>query len=249
MKFAAFDLEIAKPVEGDDWKGQRPLGISCAAVLPDGMEPYFWTGKPQLSQSGVKSSVKMLYWLIEKGYTVVTWNGAAFDFDILAEESGEHEACAQLAMNHVDLMAIVVATQGHYLGLDKAAVGCGVESKLKSVTLKDGSTHEAMNGAAAPELWQAGETEAVIEYLKQDVRTTLAVAQNWAETMSFAWTTGSGRFKREYIPGVWGGDLPTVEQLLNWKGRHAVDTSWMSSPPDLDVMLSWTGWGVHIFEG
>ena len=43
-KYLAFDIEIAKPlVGGDDWKAQRPLGISCAATLrSDQEEPTLW---------------------------------------------------------------------------------------------------------------------------------------------------------------------------------------------------------------
>ena len=250
MKFAAFDLEIAKPVEGDDWKAQRPLGISCAAVAvseqPRGWKHaedgvLVWSDKPQLSGGGLNALVSNLAELASTGYTIVTWNGASFDFDILAEESGKHKLCAELALNHVDLMAIVVACKGHYLSLDKAAVGAGVPSKLKTVTLNDGTVYDQMNGADAPDLWAAGETDAVIEYLKQDARTTLSVAKAWQKTNRVEWRSNSHRRQRFNIPDMvaWSGKLPTVQQLLDWPGRHDVDTSWMSNPPSLDEMTAW----------
>lgn len=250
MKFAAFDLEIAKPVKGDDWKAQRPLGISCAAVAvseqPRGWKHaedgvWVWSDKPQLSGGGLNALVTNLAELAHMGYTIVTWNGAAFDFDILAEESGEYELCAELVLNHVDLMTIVVACRGHYLSLDKAAVGAGVPGKLKSVTLNDGTVHDQMNGADAPKLWAAGETDAVIEYLKQDAKTTLAVAKAWQKTKRVEWRSNSRRPQMFSIPSspAWNNQLPTVQHCLDWSGRHEIDTSWMSNPPSLDEMTAW----------
>lgn len=34
----------------------------------------------------------------KEDYTLLTWNGCGFDFDILAEESGMHEQCKALAV-------------------------------------------------------------------------------------------------------------------------------------------------------
>jgi hypothetical protein len=45
-------------------------------------------------------------------YTIVTWNGTGFDFDILAEESGMLAECKGLAVNHVDMMFHVLCRLG-----------------------------------------------------------------------------------------------------------------------------------------
>jgi len=42
--------------------------------------------------------------MVDKGYTLLTWNGLAFDFDVLSEESGDFDRCRDLALNHVDMM-------------------------------------------------------------------------------------------------------------------------------------------------
>ena len=52
MKFAAFDIEIAKELPDDfgSWERFSPLGISCAAVsLSDADEVKFWKGVPKLN--------------------------------------------------------------------------------------------------------------------------------------------------------------------------------------------------------
>ena len=45
-RYLAFDIESAKiTADTSDWRSQRPLGISCAAVLPaDADEPILWHG-------------------------------------------------------------------------------------------------------------------------------------------------------------------------------------------------------------
>ena len=92
----AFDLETAKvlPKQVGDLLAHRPLGIACAAaVVPGQAAPVTWhgmqDGKPsaRMSRAEVGSMVEQLTSLVNRGLTLVTWNGLAFDFDVLAEES------------------------------------------------------------------------------------------------------------------------------------------------------------------
>jgi hypothetical protein len=95
-RYLAFDIETAKDVPGDDfnWKAHRPLGISCAAALRcDADEPMLWYGKKddgtpagQMSRDEAGDLVRALARLASEGYTLLTWNGLGFDFDVLAEE-------------------------------------------------------------------------------------------------------------------------------------------------------------------
>ena len=52
---------------------------------------------------GPFSFVEYLATQVENGYTIVTWNGLGFDFDILADESQMLAECRQLAIGHVQL--------------------------------------------------------------------------------------------------------------------------------------------------
>jgi len=94
----------------------------------------------------------------------------------LAEESGMVEECGELALNHVDLMLLVTFKKGWYLGLEKALSGAGIAGKVHELQLKNGKMLRGMSGALAPKLWSAGETEAVLTYLRGDVEQTLALA-------------------------------------------------------------------------
>ena len=141
MKLAAFDIEIAKeiPAGAKDWEKFKPLGISCAALAASGEnEVRIWKGMPQLGREGCREIVSDLNAYIEAGYTLLTWNGCKFDFYVLAQETGLYNQCAQMALDHFDLMLMVTFHQGHYLSLQAALDGSGLKGKLKSVSLKDG---------------------------------------------------------------------------------------------------------------
>jgi hypothetical protein len=123
-KFLAFDLETAKVQSPHrrDWKQQRPLGISCAATFCDeAMGPVLWYGRkrqkcpaPQMTAAEARAIVDYLSQRVTMGYTIVTWNGIGFDFDILAEESGLHKQCKSLALGHVDMMFQVLCQFGFW---------------------------------------------------------------------------------------------------------------------------------------
>jgi hypothetical protein len=208
MKLAAFDMEIAKvlPEGTRDLKHYRPLGISCAAVrLDDGRELIFQsaTESTTISPEGCREVVNALSRLAAEGFTLVTWNGAGFDFDILAEESGDLAGCATLARQHVDMMLIVVVLRGHFLGLDAAAKGMGVTGKLKRVALNDGRILDTMTGAMAPSLWSKGEREAVLAYLSEDVRVTLELAQAIFVQRRLVWRSKRGDLNQFTVPKLY----------------------------------------------
>lgn len=208
MKLAAFDLEIAKvlPDGEQDLKRHRPLGISCAAVrMDDGRELVFQSAPETttISPAGCREIVATLSQLAAEGYAIVTWNGAGFDFDILAEESGDRAGCATLARQHVDMMLIVVALRGHFLGLDAAAKGMGVTGKLKHVVLNDGRILDSMTGAMAPSLWNEGEREAVLAYLSEDVRVTLELAQAINAQRRLSWRSKRGDLNQLTVPKLY----------------------------------------------
>ncbi len=125
-KYLAFDIEIAKvlPDDADDLKAHRPLGISCAAVLAeDEDQPHLWYSNdtnglpaPKMSRRDVGELVAFLMRQAASGYTILTWNGLSFDFDILAEEAGRLADCQQLAIDHVDMMFHVFCLKGFAMG-------------------------------------------------------------------------------------------------------------------------------------
>lgn len=234
MKLAAFDLEIAAVVAGndDDWAHQPDLGISCAAIAGSpGLGEKFFSAPGRLSRESARQLVHELLGLMRQGVRIVTWNGCGFDFRILAEESGMQDECAFLALNHSDLMLIVTFTKGWYLGLDKALMGAGLKGKLKEVALKDGRKLSGMEGAMAPRLWAQGEHEAVLAYLRDDVVQLLGLAEHVNAVRRISWISSTNR--RQQVTVL---RLLTVAECF---GLPQPDTSWMKDPPERLQFVAW----------
>lgn len=230
-KYVAFDIETAKIVPGDDfhWQPHRPLGIACIASLASGeAAPRIWLtrdaeGQPagQMSAADLAAFVDFLVDAAGQGAAALSWNGLAFDFDILAEESQLLESCRKLALGHVDMMFQVVCEKGFPVSLQSAASGLGVPGKLAGVA-----------GVDAPVLSAQGKHDKVMEYVAQDVRTTLAVAEEAERRRMFAWTTRKGTVSTMPLKRGW----LSVEEALK---LPLPDTSWMSSPPVREEYLWW----------
>ena len=232
-KYLAFDIEIAQKLpEGErDWKAHRPLGITCAATLTGGEEELLlWhsltdDGHPadRMSQQDTARLVDYLITKAGGGYTILTWNGLGFDFDILAEESGMFKECKRLAfeMDHVDMMFHVFCQLGYPVGLDRAAKGMGLAGKP-----------EGMNGALAPRMWAEGRYRQVLDYVAQDARTTLELAQTCEERGYLRWITRRGSGRKMDLPSGW----LTVREAL---ALPKPDTSWMSNPWPRSKFTDW----------
>lgn len=230
-KYLAFDIETAKDVPGPDfnWKPHRPLGIACAAAIPcDSHEPTIWygtnaTGTPaaRMSRDDCQNVVSHLARMVSEGYTLLTWNGLGFDFDVLSEESGAFDECKHLAMNHVDMMFHVFCDRGFPVALDKAAQALGISGKPVG-----------MSGMLAPQLWAQGRHQEVIDYVVQDVRLPLQVAQICEQSRSFKWMTRSGTVSSFDLKTGW---LAVSDALL----LPEPDTSWMDAPIPRQQFTQW----------
>lgn len=221
-KYLAFDLETAKVVQGRSFSlaKERPLGITCIATLKSGEEsPGLWyssdaQGKPepQMNTADLERFIESLDEAVADGFTVVTWNGLGFDFDVLAEESCKLNACRQLARSHVDMLYHVFCEKGFPVSLSNAAAGLEVESKSGDV-----------DGMDAPVLWAEGRHQEVLDYVAQDVRATLAVALAAEERRQFRWITAKGRTSYFPLRDGWI-NVETAKKLPE------PDTSWMDRP-------------------
>ncbi|MCI0493220.1 MAG: ribonuclease H-like domain-containing protein [Planctomycetes bacterium] len=221
-KYLAFDLETSKDVPGEDfnWKPHRPLGISCAAAFPvDAKKPILWHGKnangdptERMSKAEARRLVQELLRYVANGYTVLTWNGLGFDFDILAEESATRDECKELALNHVDMMFHVFCDRGFPVALDKAAQALAIPGKPPG-----------MSGLLAPQLWAQGRYRDVLDYVAQDVRIALQVALKCEERRRFEWITRKGTTSSINLARGW----LIVREAFR---LPEPDTSWMDSP-------------------
>ncbi len=229
--YAALDLETgAEMPEGENWRDHRPLGITCAALYSPALgEPVSWTGTDpdgeiadRMSEEELRLLVRMLLHLQEdRGFTLLTWNGAGFDFDVLAEESGMPEECRRLALNHVDPMFHLLCKRGFPLGLDAAARGMGLTGKT-----------EGMDGGAAVRMWKEGEREDVIAYCENDARATWETAAAAEESRSLKWTSRSGNKRSLSLLAGW----LTVRQAMK---LPLPDTGWMDNPLTREAVAGW----------
>lgn len=231
-EYIAFDLEIANPFPDgvDDWRPYRPFGISCAASLTSAGESRVWHGAPdaagtpgdRMSRDEVSALIRHLEEAVAAGATLLTWNGAGFDIDVLAEESGLGHRCRDLALGHVDMMFHFFCLQGYALSLDRAARGMGLTGKTPG-----------MNGALAPRYWAEGRRSEVLDYVRQDVRTTLDLALAVEQRRALTWIDTKGRAQRLPVPHGWltvrramALPLPDVRWMRNpWPRRRF--TGWM----------------------
>jgi len=235
-KFLAFDIETAKvvPEATDDILSCRPLGISCAAAVAEDMdEPLVWYGigtpeRPsvQMDRVDVVKLVQDLCSYMEKGYTIVTWNGAGFDFDVLSEESGLYSECVQLAEAHVDMLFHALCVLGHRISLQKASEGMSLRGKMADVSAID-----------APIMWASGDWRKVLDYCIQDVRATLDLARECENQRELRWVTAKGALRKMPLDTGW----LSVGKALR---LPAVDASWMSDPPDRHNIIKWMARGV-----
>jgi hypothetical protein len=230
-RYLAFDIETAKDIPGEDfnWRPHRPLGITCAATLSsDSGEVRLWHGTthkgapaPRMSQDDVASLVKYLCEMVQEGFTILTWNGLGFDFDILAEESGALTSCHECAIGHVDMMFHIVCCLGYPVALDKGAQAMGLPGKPAG-----------MSGVKAPKLWADGQHQQVLEYVAQDVRLVMRIARLCEQQRRFEWITRKGTRSSMPLPKGW----LTVREAC---GLPEPDTSWMSNPLKRRDFTSW----------
>lgn len=230
-KYLAFDIETVKEYpQGDSWRDHRPLGIACAAAQQqDSPNPITWysanpdgTIADSMSQHDVQRLLQdLLRYTTQEGYTLVTWNGLGFDFDVLAEESAQFELCRSLALTHVDMMFHFLCDKGYPVALTTAAKGMNTQDKT-----------EGMSGDLAPKKWAKGERQPVIDYCTQDVRATLDLALACEAKRQLNWTSRSGRANWMKLPAGW---LP-VEQAND---LPLPDTSWMTDPLPREDFTAW----------
>jgi hypothetical protein len=229
-RYVAFDLEIAAliPDGVDDWSPYRPFGITCAATLGSDGVPRVWHGATpeghlaeRMSREEAVELVEYLQEEVEEGKTILTWNGAGFDFSVLAEESGMEDACRLLATRHVDMMFHFFCLKGFAIGLDKAAKGMALRGKMPGI-----------DGAKAPHLWQEGKRQEVLDYVSQDVIATMGVCRAVENRGALQWVTSKGT--SQILPFARG--WLTVEDAAR---LPLPDTAWMRNAWPRSKFIGW----------
>ena len=142
--------------------------------------------------------------MADDGFTILTWNGLGFDFDILAEEAAAAASCKECALDHVDMMFHIVCSLGYPVALDKGAQGMGLPGKPAGMT-----------GLQAPKLWAEGRHQEVLDYVAQDVRMAMQIAEAAEKRRKFEWITRKGTKSSMALPKGW----LTVREALTFRNR------------------------------
>ena len=108
---------------------------------------------------------------------------------------------------------------GYGVSLDAAAHGMNLAGKT-------------LNGADAPKMWAEGKRHEVLEYVAQDVRTTLEVALTCEELGKFRWIAKSGKLRSMMLPDGW----LTVDEAQQ---LPVPNTFWMKEPWSRESFTAW----------
>ncbi|GJL53336.1 MAG: hypothetical protein NPIRA02_04680 [Nitrospirales bacterium] len=229
-KYLAFDIETAKilPEDFGELLAHRPLGICCAATWAsqEDAPQLFYSQQPdgtpaaQMNQQDLSAFVDFLLDQAQNGYSILTLNGLGFDFDVLAEESTRWDDCRYLARTHVDILFHIFCEKGFGVGLNAAAKAMGL------------SKPENVDGSVAPQLWKDGDYQRVLDYVAQDCRLTLDIAETSEKNKAFQWITRKGTTGYVDIPSGW----QSVEEAMT---KPLPDTSWMDKPWPRSKFTAW----------
>ena len=176
-----------------------------------------------MSQQEAAALVEYLADQVAEGYTLLTWNGLGFDFDVLAEEAQMLEHCRALALAHVDMMFHAFCQLGHGVGLDAAARGMGLRREARG--------HERRGRSRAV---GGGEAGRGLRYVAQDVQTTLDLAT----ALRSLWRASLGRPQRQGAVDGFAEGMADGSEALE---LPLPDTSWMSDPWSREKFTGWMG--------
>ena len=119
------------------------------------------------------------------------------------------------------MMFHIVCALGYPVALDKGAQGMGFPGKPGG-----------MSGIQAPKMWAEGRHQDVLDYVAQDVRMAIQIAQAAEQRRRFEWITRKGTKSNLPLPKGW----LTVRDALK---LPEPDTSWMTKPLRRKDFMSW----------
>lgn len=224
--YCAFDIETTGLIE----EGKPAPDVTCAAtrLVCDGVETVKSWHSAYADTMTVETMNELIEYLWEqdlRGVTVVTFNGAGFDFRVLFEHT-RNERTRQLAAHHCDLMYQFAVEHGYYASLQSFCEGAKIEGKTGK-------------GVDAIDMWAHGDKDEVLRYCENDVRALGDV---------YAHTKARGGCKRKTKRGtltfaaftIEDGALMSVAVAAERVVKDEVpDTGWMKDPPDLLASVAW----------
>lgn len=230
----SFDIEIYNELPEDGEVNYSEIIPSVAAFTVDGETVEYFYDLPYMT---VETGRKMINQMMEygrNGFSVYAWNGVSFDLRVMGLYTGMIDECSMLALTSIDTMLSLVFRKGFWLGLDKALIGAGLESKTHTVKLNNGSLMFDMDGSKAPQMWRDGEIDAVKQYLSGDVIQPYKLARDIEVRNRIDWTSNAG--KPSFCKGI---SLEPVWSLFYKKLPDPKRLTWLTDRPLRSQFVDW----------
>ncbi|WP_341246870.1 ribonuclease H-like domain-containing protein [Nereida ignava] len=229
--FAAFDIETSGLFDGD-----VPPDVTCCAVrIEASATPHIrlfhsnWAAA--MTTDDLADLVEYLYALHLAGVTIVTFNGAGFDFKVLwAHLCGVPSLCTmlrELVQGHADLMFEFASRHGYYTSMQSLSLGTGLPGK----TGDGGDAIGMWCGAAATATTRA----AVLAYCANDVRCLAELYRHICANGTATRITKAGNHR----VCEFSSPPDTVDAAAARWRRSEVDLSWMTDPPQILEAVAW----------
>ena len=230
--FVAFDIETDGLFEGD-----TPPNITCCAThfvqAEDVVCKVFHSNyAPAMTADDIAAVVEYLCELEGRGAKVVTFNGAGFDFKVVAAHVRElpdvFAKVKMLAKSHTDLMFEFACRHGYYASMSSFCKG-------SELTQKSG------DGADAIEAWM-GETatqetrDGVLSYCLNDVK---CLADLYAFVLAHGYAYRITKTTNRKRPAVFAEPPMSVEKCVAYFICNPPDCGWMQDPPNILAAVEW----------
>jgi hypothetical protein len=229
MKILSFDIEISDVFEmarNEDIEKYAPFHISVAATaIPEGEERLWYSADPDgnpvmnLTPQRAHELLEYLDEMQQKGFMVCAWNGLGFDLKWIGHQAEDMALASRIALKSYDPMFQFLSQAGFPVGLGKVAKAMGI------------SQEKLMDGADAPQRWQDGHYQEVMDYCLGDCQMTNQIVMAIQEAGKVSWVTAKGTTSSKPMPR-----LKSVEEVLK---DPEPDQSWMDKPMPRSKFHSW----------
>ncbi|HNQ23091.1 MAG TPA: hypothetical protein PKK06_08355 [Phycisphaerae bacterium] len=229
MNILAFDIETSNVFDlrpGEDLDKYAPFDVAVAATQVAGGEHRLWLSpgpgdRPlvNLERRHARELLDYLDQMQRAGHAVCAWNGLSFDLRWIARAADDVATASRIARALYDPCFQFYKLKGFPVSL--AAVGEGMRIGMQ----------KSMDAADAPRQWQAGNHQAVCDYVLGDVRMTIEIVAAIERRHEIAWVTQRGKRSTVPVPR-----LRTVEDCLR---DPLPDQSWMGSPLPQKKFVGW----------
>jgi len=210
--------------------GLPPCNITVACTLHDGVVKN-WVSRDEagkavaMTPATATALAEYLDEVSDSGGTLVTYNGAKFDLQLLHDlvETPETKALvATLARAHVDLMLSCALRLGYYTSMDSLAKG-SLDSRSKTGT-----------GLQAVKWWKSNKIDELLEYCGSDCRVLEELHAKAAEKQMLYRLPKNGGSRKAV--DVSGALVPVAKLVLETPHRE----DWMR--PNANILTTTIEW-------